>query len=395
MIRRIVCAVAIVIAWLVVLGWSAGLAWNTPPVPHERLTLEANTFHVVMGAGVEDGNALRIGSVGDDGNALQTVALDHVKAADFPILRYDFDGFPQTLEVSLVFRRSDNLADVQTVTIPWAGDGWATLDLRNIPAWQGEIVELGFAEYATPQLVPPSIAFRPFRFDRAELWSPSWRGGLAALYTSWFGYAPWALLSVSALGTAVATAETPSLMPSLVCGVVVSLLLAAIILKWRRRTLLSAAAIAALALWVGLDIDWLSDLQAKHALTENLYAGKSWQERARLVPDQETAQVAEQIKTFLSAQSSPRILVAADANYTMLRLSYLLLPLNVAPMSPTLGAAGDAKLPDDCLFLLYENEHWNYDERSGVLTGDNRSIPVSPVFESGDVHLYRLRSTAK
>jgi hypothetical protein len=395
MIRRIVCAVAILIAWLVVLGWSAGLAWNTPAVPHQRLALDASTFHVVMGAGVEDGNALRIGSVGDDGNALQTVALDHVKAADFPILRYHFDGFPQTLEVSLVFRRTDSPADVQAVTIPWAGDGWATLDLRNISAWQGEIIELGFAEYATPQLVPPSIAFRPFRFNRAELWSPSWRGGLAALYTSWFGYAPWALLSVSALGAALATAEAPALMPSLVCGVVASLLLAAIILGWRRRTLMGASAIAALALWIGLDVDWLVDLHSKHALTENLYAGKSWQDRARLVPDQDTAQVAEQIKTFLSAQASQRILVASDANYTMLRLSYLLLPLNVAPMSPTLGVAGNAKLPDDCLFLLYENSHWNYDDRSGVLTGDDRNIPVTPVFESGDVHLYRLRSAAK
>jgi hypothetical protein len=392
MIRRVVCAVAIVVVWLVVLGCSADLAWNTPLSPHQRVAMEASKFHVVMGAGVEDGDALRVGSVGDDGNALQTISIDHLRAADYPILRYHFDEFPQTLEVSLVFRRADKPNDVQAVTIPWAEHGWTTLDLRGIAAWQGEIIELGFAEYATPQIVPASVAFRPFRFDRAELWSPSWRGGIAALYTSWFGYVPWALLSVSALTPSAGTVSTPALLPALVIGLFASLLAAAITLRRSRRWLLRAATAMALAAWLILDAGWLIDLHAKHGLTEDLYAGKSWQERARLVPDQETAAVAEQVKAFLSGQDDHRILVASDANYTMLRLLYQLLPLNAAPMANAMAVADAAKLPADCLFLLYENTTWRYDDQTGLLSGNVRSVAVTPVFESGDMHLYRLRS---
>jgi hypothetical protein len=392
MIRRVVCAVAIVLVWLVVIGWSANLAWNTPLTPQLRVEVDASKFHVVMGAGVEDGNALRVGSVGDDGNALQTISIDHLHAADYPVLRYQFDGFPQTLEVSLVFRRADAPNDVQAVTIPWAGRGWTTLDLRGIPAWQGDIVELGFAEYATPQIVPPSIAFRPFRFDRAELWSPSWRGGVAALYTSWFGYVPWALLSVSALAPSAGTVATPALLPALVIGLFASLVVVALVLRRSRRWTLRAAAITALAAWLLLDAGWLVDLGAKHHLTEDLYAGKTWQERSRLVPDQDTAAVAEQVKAFLSGQENRRILVASDANYTMLRLLYLLLPLNAAPMANAMSVADPAKLPSDCLFLLYDTTSWHYDERTGLLSGNDRSVAVAPLFESGEMHLYRLQS---
>ncbi len=225
-------------------------------------------------------------------------------------------------------------------------------------------------------------------------WSSSWRGGLAALYTSWFGYTPWALLSVSALGPAVDTARTPPLLPALVVGVFASVLIAALCLRWNRAFAIRAIAVAALGVWVTLDLGWLADLHAKHALTESLYSGKSWQDRARLVPDQQTAAVAEQVRTFLAGQENSRLMVASDSNYTLLRLLYLLLPLNVAPMSQAVASAGTAALPNDSLFLLYENTAWNYDERAGVLTGSNRSVPVTLLFENGDMHLYRLRTSA-
>ncbi len=67
--------------------------------------MKASDFHVVIGAGVEDDEGLRVGAVGDDGNALQSLALDHLHAQDFPILRYRFSEFPRTLELSLMFRR--------------------------------------------------------------------------------------------------------------------------------------------------------------------------------------------------------------------------------------------------------------------------------------------------
>ena len=388
--RRLSCAIIVAMIWILLLGVAAGLRWNTPLLAHQRVTLDASDFHVVMGAGVEDGSALRVGAVGDDGNALQSIPLEHLRAQDFSVLRYRFEGFPRTLELSLVFRRSDSPDDVQVATVPWPGAGWRSVDLRKVPGWSGEITELGFAEYATPQVAPPSVAFQPFRFDKAELWSPSLRGGLAALDTSWFGETPWALMSVSALGPTREVAQAPPLTPLLAIGAMLSLLACALILRWSRPLLLRHAAFAVLALWALLDLRWLDDFHAKHELTENLYAGKSWSERARLLPDQDIAFAAEQVKTYLAGQPpARRILVASDSNYTFLRLVYLLLPLDVAPLQQVAAAQ---PLPQNALFLLYASTQWRYDAERRVVIGGTQAYSAEPVFDSGDVHIYRWRS---
>jgi hypothetical protein len=387
--RRLACAGIIVAIWIVVLGIAADMRWNTPLWPRDQLALAARDFRVVMGAGVEDGDKLRVGAIGDDGNALQSVQLQSVRAADLPILRYRFDDFPRTLELSLVFRRADTPDDVQVVTVPWPGSGWTTVDLRRVPEWHGEIVELGFLEYATAQLVPPSVAFRPFRFNRAELASPSWRGGLAALRTSWFAYVPWALLSVSALAPDRATAGTSSPLLVLVAAGALSLLAAAVLLRWSARRALRRAAIVAMLLWMLMDVRWLFDFSARHVLTERLYAGKSWDERQRLLPEQDLALVAEQVRGWLATQPPPpRILLDADSKYAFLRLTYLLLPQNTGLLSLT----GDAALPKDALLLLYASTRWNYDVLRQTLNGSGRSYPVEPVFENGAVRIYRLRA---
>jgi hypothetical protein len=386
---RLICALAIAAIWIFILGWAADLRWRAPLGAQQRVRMNASAFHVVMGAGVEDGTALRIGAIGEDGNALQSIALDGLRAQDFSTLRYRFDGFPRTLELSLVFRNADAPDDVQVVTVPWPGDGWRSLNLDEVPGWRGQITELGFAENATPQVVPESVAFRPFRFDGIELWSPSWRGSFGALYTSWLGYTPWALLSVSALGPQREVAQAPPPLPFVVFASMLSLLAAALILRWSRAQVLRSVAIAFLGLWALLDLRWLDDFHSKHELTENVYSGKSWDEREHLLPDQDVAQAAEQVRNFVATLAVPHhFLVASDSKYTFLRLIYLLLPLNAAPLEQ---ASGLRVPPRDTLFVLYRNTQWRYDGTRGALLGDNRAYPVEPVFESGEMHIYGFR----
>jgi hypothetical protein len=385
-IRLLLCAAALLGIGVLVLAAAARLDLRSPLLPSQRVLLPAREFHVVLGAGVEEADALHIAVVGNDGDALQTASLDHVRAEEFPVLRYRFADFPRTLELSLVFRRADAPQDVQVVTIPWPGDGWTTLDLRAVPAWHGEIIELGFAEYATPQIVPPSIAQPPFRLVAAQLWSPSWRGGLAALRTAWLGYTPWALISVSALGPSLATAPTPPLIPFLAIAGLLGFGVVVVTMRWRGGRLLRAGVIAAGLAWAILDLVWLADLSAKHALTEAVYAGKSWVERAQLLPDQDTAAAAEAVKAFLATRSAARrVLVAADSNYTLLRLLYLLLPLDVGPLTEV----GDSPLPRDALLLLYQSSAWRYDEARGVLVFGRREIPVVPLYRNGAVQLFQ------
>jgi hypothetical protein len=341
-----------------------------------------------MGAGAEDGDALHIGAIGDDGNSMQVHALDHLRARDFPILRYRFEGFPRTLELALIFRRADEPGDVHAISVPWPGPGTRAVDLRSVDEWRGDIIEIGFAEFATGQLVPASEGFRPFRFDSAQLCSLSWRDGLMALRAAWFGYRPWALMSISALVSDRGTSGTGSPLLALIALAALGVLVLALALRWPWRYVLGRVALLGALLWFALDMRWLADLSARHSLTERVYAGRPWEERQRLQPDENVAQIAESVRGWLGGNpSAQRLLVEADSDYVYLRLMYLLLPRNVG----LLQRLNSATPPPDTLILLYASSHWVYDAAHGVLRGAAKSFPVDPVFEAVDAHLYRVR----
>jgi hypothetical protein len=382
------CATLVAAVCIVVIGCSAQLRWDTPLWPREDMTLPARDFRVAMGAGAEDGNALHVGAIGDDGNSVQVHALDHLRARDFPILRYRFEGFPRTLELALIFRRADEPGDVHAISVPWPGEGTRAVDLRGVDAWRGEIIEIGFAEFATGQLVPASEGFRPFRFDSAQLCSLSWRDGLMALRAAWFGYQPWALMSISALVSDRGTSGTRSPLLALIALGALGLLALALALRWPWRRVLGHLALLGAALWIALDARWLADLGARHSLTERVYAGRPWEERQQLQPDENVAQIADKVREWLGGNSSAqRLLVDADSDYVYLRLMYLLLPRNVG----LLHRLDNAAPPPDTLILLYASSRWVYDSAHGVLRGAKNSFPVDPVFEAVDAHLYRVR----
>jgi hypothetical protein len=389
--RNLRLAVALIAVWLLVLGTAVGLPWSAPLFPQATFGLNGQDFRPLAGAGVEDGTALGIGAIATDGYALQTTPLEHLRAAEMPILRYYFEDFPRTLELVLVFRRADAPDDVQTVALPWPGDGGVAVDLRAATdAWRGEIIELGFAEYATVQLVPPSVAFRPFRLVRARLQSMAWSAAPALLRTGWLGYRPWSQASINVVAQG---AESTASMPLTLAigGVLTFLVLAWLRREWRARLTQLALLLGALA-WVALDLRGLDDLWAKHRLTTSIYSGKSWQERARLQPDEDVAGFAQLSRQHAAAAGSgQRVLVASDAVYKTLRLIYFLLPLNAAPLDSALAEASPSAWPANTLIVICASKAWNYDDATSSLRSGTKTIPVTPLFIGGDLGIYHLR----
>lgn len=393
--RRALAVIAVIAVWLLVLGTAARIPWSAPLFSRDQLTLKGQDFRPVMGAGVEDGSALGVGAIASDGNAMQSIPLERIRASDFPLLTFRFEDFPRTLELLLVFRRADTPDDVQTVALPWPGDGVVTVDLHAAtPAWRGEITELGFAEYATPQLVPPSIAFRPFRLVQARLDSSAWNALPRLLRHAWFGYQPWSLASINVVG--VSTDPNASLPVTLVIGALLSLVVCALLLRWSRAQWLRAALVAGALAWIALDLRWLGDLSSKHQLTESIYAGKSWQERARLQPDEDIAGFAQLARQQLAdVRQGQRVLVASDSTYMMLRLIYFLLPLNAVPLDAAIATAPAHDWPDDTVIVLCASKHWHYDEAASVLRSEARSVAVTPMFAGGSLAVYRVRGAGR
>jgi len=388
--------VLLFVLWMGLLGWASQAPLNAPFQPAERMRSAGNDFHVVLGAAVENGKRLSINAVGTDHMALQSLApAAPLDAASFPVLRYRWQDFPRTLELSFVFRRADEPDDVHTVTLPPAGAYPAYFDLSSTKDWRGQIIEAGFAEFPTAQLVPADIAFRPFSLIEAELWSPSWRGSLGALGTDWSAYRPWALMSVSALGPDAPWPHKPTPVLVLSIGLAASLAIAAALLArswtWLGLTLCTAIAGG----WLALDLRWLGEFADRHVLTRELYAGKPWRERASIEPDTALVAASARVRDVLArVPPSTHVVVAASAAYDVLRLVYHLLPANVAPMTTIAGNGERLRAMQPALLVVYDDPDWTFDAAAKRITYADDGYAADLLFEDATLRIFRLRGAS-
>jgi hypothetical protein len=380
--RRLAFAAALAASWLLLLLWAAGVDWRSPWSPEQRRVFAGENFRAVFGTATVEGRGLHVEAPAQDDSALQTVAVD-LEAADFPLLRYRFADFPRTLELSFVFRTAEQPDDVQTVTLPWPGRGESTFDLSRIGAWKGTVIELGFAQFATAQNVPPARGFAPFELQQARLWSRCWRGALGALATDWFAAWPWSQRSVHALGREgdAQPARPATLVAAL--AVVIAVGWAALLLGLRDRRLLAFAVGACALAWFALDLRWQVGLVQRLSLARTLYAGEDWPARQRIVGDEDIRAAADALRALLASEPSPRrVLVDGGTRYQSLRLIWHLLPLDTGEL--VLARASGERLPDGALIVFFDNPAWHADPAMRALLAHSvRDFGADTVQRSG------------
>ena len=394
--RRIAFALAVLASWTVLLLIAARVEWSSPFSPAEQREFPGSDFTAVFGTASADEGALRVASSGADYTSLQSLHPSDLDADRFPTLRYRFADFPRTLELSLIFRTTEHPEDV-AISLPWPGDAVRTFDLSRIPEWHGHIVEIGFAEFPTAQLVPPAEGFKPFEIVEAALWSRSWHGDLAALATDWFAAWPWTQRSVHALGR---DTDTPRALSLVLCvALAVGIAIAWMVpLFGRRDRRFAIGAVVALALaWFALDVAWQSGLWGRLKTTRAVYADRSWPEREHTVADKNIRDAAVELLVMLRPEPmTARILVYADpaSSYELLRFVWHVLPRNVGLFgyaAPYLGA-----LPDGCLIVFLHTDAWRTDPmmRSLLANSQHLATPASihaDSFEDEPVVVFRYR----
>ncbi len=283
----------------------------------------------------------------EDYSALQSTALANVAGEELPILRYRFENFPRTLELTLVFRTAEQPDDVQTIALPWPGSGEASFDLSRIEAWRGTIVELGFAQFATAQLVAPERGFAPFTLVSVGLESDSWAGRIRALLTGWSLLTPWQLISVSAVGPSEVGDSSPHA-PRLPLVLALALGLAAVwarlVLGWSGRRLGGGLLVVAALAWVVADAAWLRSLAYKRSVDRDVWGDVPLAQRQDHVVDAELRDAATHLKQMLvNAPPTTRILVDADSPHDVLRLTYLASPSTSAPTANSRSPAAASR----------------------------------------------------
>ena len=381
--RRIAFALAVLASWAILLLWAARVELSAPLSPAEQREFPGDDFTAVFGTGSAGAGRLRIASTGADYTSLQSLHPSDLEADRFPTLRYRFADFPRTLELSLVFRTADNPEDV-AISLPWPGNALRTFDLSRIPEWHGRIVELGFAQFPTAQLVPPAQGFKPFEIVEAGLWSRSWRGDLAALATDWFAAWPWTQRSVHALGRDTDTPRALSLVLCVALAAGVAIAWMVLLFGRRDRRLAIGAAVVAALGWLALDVAWQAGLWGRLRTTRAVYADRSWAEREHTVADTDIHDAAVRLLVMLRTEpTTARILIYADAasGYELLRFVWHLLPRNVGLFgyaAPYLGA-----LPDGCLIVFLHTDVWRNDPSMRRLLANSQHL-ATPASIHGD-----------
>ena len=367
--RKLLFALFVLLGLGGILGWAAGIQPSSPFVASQMRNWDGSDFRVVMGGAAQDETRLRIGAVGENRTALQSVVLNGIDADENPILRYRFEQFPHTLELSLVFRRAGD-EDVTVVSLPWPGNGSAWFDLGTVPEWRGQITELAFAEYPTPQIVPPMQGFRPFTLVDASLASRSWIGDVAALATDWLGQWPWSQRSVHALGRDTDTPRAQSLVLCLAMFIALVVMGALLILRWRGAALLRVGVVSVFLGWILLDLQWGAGLSWRHAATQSLYAGFDWPDRELHSADQDIIETARALKQDLrDLPANSRILVHGASSFATLRMIYHLLPMNVGVLVLAAELSPAVHLPDRSIIIVYDVPDWSYDPKTRQLRG--------------------------
>ncbi|MBL8299088.1 MAG: hypothetical protein JNN30_12185 [Rhodanobacteraceae bacterium] len=386
-------SLALVALWFLLIAIFLELSPFQSPWPQQRYRLEGAEFAALSGGQIDAGE-LFVEREDENHGALLVRSVDMADAAEWPVLRYRFEALAPTLEVAFLYRRADSPSDVRTVALTRSRGDTGTLDLSREADWRGAITEIGFAVYPVAQSVPAEHAFRGFRLNSAEFWSPSWGGRAAAVATEWSGRRAWSLMSISALGpdSGAARARSPVLLLTL--GLVLTGLL-----LWqfapgsgvRRLRPLAAGLVVA---WLLLDLHWGLSLADRHAATRQVYASVDWPERQRRVADTDVLAAAQQVRQALRDDGADpdrvRLLVDAESDFLRARLIYHLAPTRTAPINLTGWPPLTARREPMYLALL-QVESLTFDAKTGRLhIGDEASLPARPLIEAPPLRLYFL-----
>jgi len=394
--RRWGFALALLASWTILLLWAARIEWSSPFSPAAQREFPGDDFSAVFGGASADKDRLRVTATGNDFTSLQSLRPSDIDAERFTTLRYRFAGFPHTLELSLVFRTAGSPEDV-AISLPWPGNATHTFDLSQVPEWRGRIVEIGFAEFPTAQLVPPAQGFKPFEIVEAGLWSRSWRGDLAALATDWFAAWPWTQRSVHALGRDTDTPRERSLVLCVAIAAALALVLSLLLFGWRDRRFAVTTAVTIAVAWLALDLVWQIGLWGRMQTTRAVYAPLSWAERQDTVADTDIVAAADRLRRILRGEpETSRILVytGAGQGYELLRLIWHVLPLNAAVYANANGF-GEA-LPEGCLIVFFNSDDWKTNPNMRRLLAHSEHLASSASilgdsFENDAIVVFRFR----
>lgn len=321
----------------------------------EVLGWKGEAFTLVKGQGYGAQGKLTIDSLAELGVAVASLSPPVFRAEDYPVVQWSISSLnakPET-KVEFLWRTAENPSRVFAVPLEWAGNAVVPLHMEGDPNWRGQVMGLALMVHA-PMDAPLTVEMVKF----VPLAS------LGIVGREWFGTEPWLGTSINFMG-GNETRQWLAPLPFVAAALGLAMIGFGL-LVWRKTLVPDIKVLWALVFlaWFALDMRWQLDLWHKLGLTQQRYAGKSWEEKHLAAEDGRLFDFMRQVRTKLPSTHS-RIYLFANEEYLRGRGSYHLYPFNVLN-GPDLLPAEQYKSGD--FIIILGKDEVGFDPSLNLLT---------------------------
>ncbi len=357
-----------------------------PPLVHGR---ELDLLHAI---GRFEQDSLRVLATPKGARARAFVSGVEFPASRGDYVEIDVDA-PPDVELFFLWSTEEDPTSVHGLPLPRGWSAATTIHLGAEAEWRGRIDGIGVG-WTGPSRDPFEIRTLRLRSN----------GALASLWDEWTGFEGLSGHSMNfVIGGPRLSSRYLRPVPTLGLSLLAALAGYGLACRWRRRRIRLRVVMAlGVGAWLAADVRWKADLWRQLRLTQDRYAGKSWQEKRLSAEDGELFRFAMDVKAVLPQAPQVIFLVTRDPEgadrYLALRSRYHLLPHNVNsnywhPPGPSEIRAGQYVLvfgprPDVRYDEPSRRLRWSPDDGIGAGTA-RRELEVEPVFSSSLATLYR------
>lgn len=386
-------AVLLALVWLwvsgvlLVAGFSAYQASAREADSIQPLRWPGSAFRVVEGTGGLRGSGMQIRSLAGSGRAAAMVAKLRIDADSFQLMEYRIEGLDPKMVAGFIWVTREHPRSLRTVRLNPDASGFGTLNLEQLPDWDGQVARAGFlfeGSLGSP-LVIRQMSLRPF----------SLASQLGLVWREWTAFEGWTGHSINFI---IGGPKHVMIQPVAAAAAWVGL---ALVLYWvwvkvRRRPPDRLVGISILLLcWLALDARWLLDLGRQNLQTEQQFEGKTGAEKRLADKDGSLFKFVLEIRNALPAAPQRVFLVTREpfnrSAYARLRASYHLLPHNVYSHLAVPPDSNQVQVDDYVLLLGRVAEGIHYDQQSRLLEwAGGGHLATVPELVSRSGALYRV-----
>lgn len=283
----------------------------------EALGWNGEVLKLTKGQGSSAQGRLTIGGLNESGVALASISPPAFRAEDYPVVRWSVSGARPGAKVEFVWRTAANPNKIFSRQLEWMGNAAAPLHMEEDTHWRGQITGLALMVRAPldAPLIIEAVKLEPFSV-------------LGIVWREWFGAEVWMGSSIHFMGGDEPRQWFAPL--PFVAAVLGLAMLGYGLLAWKKILVPDIRVVWVLVFlaWFALDMRWQLDLWQKLGLTQQRYAGKSWEEKHLAAEDGRLFNLMQQVRAKLPP-GQPRVFLFANEEYLRGRGAYHLYPFNV------------------------------------------------------------------